>query len=275
MSYIHARQRWKRQPHGRQIVDSGNALSRGLVFVSLPGVGDSRNLVDGVSVPTTNTVVRGAASQGRVSSGDGVGFLLYSNNFGIDTSAKFSAYVYSRNASVSGTECGLIEVDNPFAAGFRWHSYNASAGAVLRSNILPDNGTGGSDEQIFATGGSEWHSIGLALDSGVTGGTQLYADGLPGGSAFTTTLANSASSVVGIASNRNVQLNASGHYMEFAALWNRILTRAEWLALHENRYQLLRPLQRRIYVNTAAGGGGGFKPFWAVQNNSVVGVGVH
>jgi hypothetical protein len=59
-------------------------------------------------------------------------------------------------------------------------------------------------------------------------------------------------------------------------LWNRELSAAQVKWLYEQPYDFLKPIMPRSYPLVTAGGGGGtFKPFMAVQNNSVVGAGVH
>jgi hypothetical protein len=59
-------------------------------------------------------------------------------------------------------------------------------------------------------------------------------------------------------------------------LWHSAVSEhiCAWLSADPlNTWAMYAPKQRRVYVNSVAAGA--FKPFWAVQNNSVVGAGVH
>ena len=249
MAFIHFPKRWTRQPPGQERLNRSHwaapwceALFNAAEFVGSGTTGICRNLADEklVSVAGVGGVTKGIAIPGyRIESADHPAGLTM-NLPKIQAADAFTIVVHMNNRR-PGLSRGVVGVNFFGVAGagefkIQWFSDN---------NWYFD--VGDEDERMVVSDTATGDHVWAFTWDGAVNTKRIFRDGVQIGTSTTDLDALSGNPSYKICSG-------SSPYM-FAAFHVALPAHAV-AELSREQYGLFMPLQRRIYINTVAGGGG-------------------
>lgn len=241
---------WTRQPPAGTPIDWGNPLGEGLIaaypfnsftdYVGRNNLGPSANAVlaggvRGLALTRTTTTIPGNSASRLPVTGSGAlsAFVLFRTANTSTTANANYLCLFGGNAS-GGTFALSVE------AGVLWARNNGDTAHA---------GTGFDD--------GLWHSYGWTKPSGATeAGVAIYGDGvaLPTTVSGTDVLDFGGSAPLCLGANPNTAATGFIGQIGLFALWTRVLTRPQVLALARAPWQLFLPPRRRVYSLPSAPG---------------------
>lgn len=248
--------KWRRQPTGPLQVNSGHALARSIAFAysfshTFDAVRREMSALSSGADPgythAGRTVNATGASSARVTAkstgpilGGNVDLTIAAGIVTRSTAPANGGALYCERGSAGNDILKITTAANVFNAVYR------NDGATL----ITVSGTGAMNNGAFQH--AVIRKIGTAWTVWRNGVNEASGTFGSGSDAFTDA---SVESWIGCdkADTTNSQYN--GHIL-YCYGWKRGLTAAEIAALYDNPWQFSRPIQRRIYVNVAAAGGG-------------------
>lgn len=242
------------QPQGPVELDYTSPLVRGVVVAWVPGA--SKNLVGGRPASVGGVVKPGGIGLVRATTGTQSAFTAPD---AIDQrTANFTSFAILRRVEALPSYFDGVGKNWQSNSGSTFVSdtvaYNATTGTAQNS-IRAVFGRAGGNTTTAAYSGqetTEWHSI-ASTHNGSTG--SLYVSGVLRASVAVQPV------VYGASGDNSFGVNTSGKSggMEYALVlrWNRALSAGEIASIEANPWQLFRPVQRRVYFDMGAGGGGG------------------
>lgn len=242
------------QPQGPVEVDRSNPIARGLVAALVPDGAGYIDYVNGTQYPATSASILGSGP-GKIVALGGTGY----TNLGVQSIGGVS--LYASAASGSFTVITFAKLATAGAVG----TFLAKSGATNGNKTLQifNSGTGTQTPEIVIRGSvnsTSWgfsdtafHQYAVTFDA-ETATARAYGDADKSLSLTFTGAAEEAENIVIGARTGGSGARLTGQ-TSYTYFFNRALSQSEIAEIYRNPWQLFRPIQRRIWVPVAGGGG--------------------
>lgn len=251
---IYLSQRWRRKPPLGAVVDRTHPLAREVRFFIDCRGGYAVDLVRGIQLTRSGTIGSGHDPKfaDEVSVPDSTDHFSLSNAGSLQITGSISL-IWRGYVDVLQDTQFASKSDSSFGEEFMWFLTAAGEWRFKRADAAFDNRVWQASASLSA---DVWYTLGVTQGATInltpTGWRDRTATTWSSIEGTSTAAAKATDGDVRIGRDATTiyQLNGSVSYaMGFA----RAISEAEYLALEENPWQILRPDQRRIYVNIAAG----------------------